>query len=211
MTALKKILSLLLVISMFACMLSLTACGKPNHEEENNDNSGNNVNDGNNVTNDNTYTVTVLDGDNNPVEGVKLVITNDKTYPTATTDKDGKASAQFDEATTVSVMVTSVPDGYLKPEKVSGVYHGVFASGAKDLTLKIEKEADNKVTYTVKVVDQNGDEVVGMVVLNKESDMKTINTPNPQRVYAALAQILERKHGVKINYQLTPKTERRTS
>ena len=162
MTALKKILSLLLVISMFACMLSLTACGKPNHEEENNDNSGNNVNDGNNVTNDNTYTVTVLDGDNNPVEGVKLVITNDKTYPTATTDKDGKASAQFDEATTVSVMVTSVPDGYLKPEKVSGVYHGVFASGAKDLTLKIEKEADNKVTYTVKVVDQNGDEVVGM-------------------------------------------------
>lgn len=41
--------------------------------------------------------------------------------------------------------------------------------------------------------------------------MKTTNTPNPQLIYAALATILERKHGVKINYKLTPKTERRTS
>ncbi len=41
--------------------------------------------------------------------------------------------------------------------------------------------------------------------------MKTTNTPNPNRIYAALATILERKHGVKIIYQLTPKTERRTS
>lgn len=41
--------------------------------------------------------------------------------------------------------------------------------------------------------------------------METTNTPNPERVYAALAAILERKHGVKIKYQLTPKTERRTS
>ena len=37
-----------------------------------------------------------------------------------------------------------------------------------------------------------------------------MKTPNPNRVYAVLAQILERKHGVKINYQITPKNERRT-
>lgn len=41
--------------------------------------------------------------------------------------------------------------------------------------------------------------------------MKTTNTPNPERIYAALATILERKHGVKINYQILPKTERRAS
>lgn len=35
--------------------------------------------------------------------------------------------------------------------------------------------------------------------------MKTANTPNPQRIYAALATILERKHSVKINYTLKPK------
>ena len=41
--------------------------------------------------------------------------------------------------------------------------------------------------------------------------MKTSNTPSPERIYAALATILERKHGVKITYQLTQKAERRTS
>ena len=41
--------------------------------------------------------------------------------------------------------------------------------------------------------------------------MDTANTPNPERIYAALATILERKHGVKITYQLKQKTERRAS
>lgn len=38
--------------------------------------------------------------------------------------------------------------------------------------------------------------------------MKTTSTPNPQRIYDALAKILERKYEVKIKYTL--KTERRT-
>ena len=164
MTAFKKIVSLVLVICMLFTVCGLTACGKNkgDNEDKNNDQTDNGGNE--NVTTDKTYTVTVLDGDNSPVEGVKLVITDGKSYPTATTDKDGKASVQLPEATTVSVMVTSVPDGYVKPEKVSGVYHGVFASGATEFTLKVQKEADNKVTYTVRVVDQNGDAVVGMPV-----------------------------------------------
>jgi hypothetical protein len=41
--------------------------------------------------------------------------------------------------------------------------------------------------------------------------METTNRPNPERIYAALAKILERKHEVKIKYTLTPKTERSTS
>ena len=163
MTTFKKILSLVLVICMFASVCSLTACGgKDNNDDVSNDNNDNGGN--NNVTTDSTYTVTVLDGDNTPVEGVKLVITDEKTYPTATTDKDGKASVQLPADAKVSVMVTSVPNGYVKPEKVSGVYHGVFASGSTEFTLTVEKEVDNKVEYTVRVVDQNGDAVVGMSI-----------------------------------------------
>ena len=164
MTAFKKILSLVLVICMLAAVCSLTACGgKDNNDDVSNDN--NNDNGGNNnVTTDKTYTVTVLDGENTPVEGVKLVVTDGKSYPTATTDKYGKASVQLPADVTVSVMVTSVPNGYVKPEKISGVYHGVFASGSTEFTLKVEKEVDNKVEYTVRVVDQNGDAVVGMSI-----------------------------------------------
>lgn len=164
MTAFKKILSLVLVICMLAAVCSLTACGgKDNNDDVSNDN--NNDNGGNNnVTTDKTYTVTVLDGENTPVEGVKLVVTDGKSYPTATTDKEGKASVQLPADVTVSVMVTSVPNGYVKPEKVSGVYHGVFAKDSTEFTLKVEKEVDNKVEYTVRVVDQNGDAVVGMSI-----------------------------------------------
>ena len=35
--------------------------------------------------------------------------------------------------------------------------------------------------------------------------MKTQSTPNPDRIYAAVAQILERRHGVRINYTITKK------
>ena len=35
--------------------------------------------------------------------------------------------------------------------------------------------------------------------------MRTANQPNPDRIYAALAKILERKYGVKITYTLKPK------
>lgn len=35
--------------------------------------------------------------------------------------------------------------------------------------------------------------------------MKTTNQPNPERIYEALARILERRHGVKITYTLKPK------
>ena len=155
---------------MIVSVLSLTACGGDDENDNNTDNTNtDNTNtdntNGDNTATDKTYTVTVLDGDNNPVAGVKLVITDEKTYPNVTTDATGKASVQLPaDTTTVKVMVTSVPDGYVKPEKVSGVYHGVFASGATEFTLKVEKEASNKSTYTVKVVDQNGDAVVGINV-----------------------------------------------
>ncbi len=158
----KKILSLLLVVCMLASVLTLTSC-KKSSDDDNNDQS--NDNGGTTTTTDKTYTVTIVDGDNSPVEGAKLTMTDGKTYPSATSDKNGKASVSFPEGTTtVSVMVTSTPDGYEKPEKVSGSFHGVFASGSQELTITLTKKTEAKETYTVRVVDQNGDAVVGMEV-----------------------------------------------
>jgi hypothetical protein len=39
----------------------------------------------------------------------------------------------------------------------------------------------------------------------KERTMKTSPTPNPDRIYAAVAKILERRHGVRINYTINKK------
>ena len=150
---------------MIVSVLSLTACGGDDENDNNTDNTNTDNTSGDNTATDKTYTVTVLDGDNNPVAGVKVIITDEKTYPITTTDANGKASVQLPaDTTTAKVVVTSVPDGYVPPEKVSGAYHGVFASGATEFTLKVEKEASNKVTYTVKVVDLSGDAVVGINV-----------------------------------------------
>ena len=162
----KKLLSIILVCCMLMTVLSFTACGnKNNGNDDNKTNEGGDNNDtNNNQTTDKTYTVTILDGDKNPVEGVKLTITDGKSFPTATTDANGKASVQLPEAK-VSVMVTSgIPEGYEKPEKVSGVYHGVFKTGSTELTITLKKVETNTVTYTVKVIDQNGDAVEGMQV-----------------------------------------------
>ena len=148
---------------MLMSVLSFTACGNKNNGNDNNTNEGSGNDNTNNQTTDKTYTVTILDGDKNPVEGVKLVITDEKSYLTVTTNVNGQASVQLPE-TKVSVMVTSVPDGYEKPEKVSGVYHGVFKTGSTDLSITLSKVASNTVTYTVKVIDQNGDAVEGMQV-----------------------------------------------
>ena len=145
---------------MIVSALSLTACNK----NDKNENEGEGTGEVGNQTTDKTYTVTIVDGDKNPVEGVKLVITDGSAFPTATTGADGKASVSLPEGT-ISVMVTTVPSGYEKPEKVSGgVYHGVFKAGSYELTITIEKEVSNTVAYTVRVVDQNGDAVEGIDV-----------------------------------------------
>ena len=152
----------LALIITLACVLPIALSGNGADNGQNNDNT-NIGGDNENTTTDKTYTVVFVDEDNNPIEGVKLVVTDGKSFPTVTSDKDGKASTQLPEGT-ISIMVTSVPKGYEKPEKVSGTYHGVFAKDKTELTITLKKEASDKVTYTVKVVDQNGDAVVGMGV-----------------------------------------------
>ena len=149
---------------MLMTVLSLTACGSDDDTDGDKTNDNGTSNDNNNEqTGNKSYTVTIVDGDNNPVEGVRLVITDGKNFPTVVTDASGKASTELPEGS-ISVMIAGVPDGYVKPEKVSGSYHGVFASGKTELTVEIGKEVSNKVAYTVKVVDQNGDAVEGMQI-----------------------------------------------
>ena len=151
---------------MLMTVLSFTACGNKNNgndDDKTNEGGNNDNNTTDNQTTYKTYTVTILDGDKNPVEGVKLTFTDGKTYPSATTDANGKASVQLPEAK-ISVMVTSVPNGYEKPEKVSGVYHGVFKTDSTELTISLKKAETNTVTYTVRVIDQNGDAVEGMQI-----------------------------------------------
>lgn len=160
MKTFKKIITLLLVACMAISVLSLVACSKDDGKDNNDNNSGNNTQNTNK-----TYTVTILDGDNNPVKDAKIIFTNgEKFTQPITTDVNGKAATTDFEDGTISVMVSTVPDGYKKPEKVSGPYHGVFASGSTELTVKVEKEASNTVTYTVTVVDQHGDAVEGMEI-----------------------------------------------
>ena len=155
----KKIITLFLAVCMILSVFTLTSCNK-NKDDVKNDTNGTD----NTGSTGKNYTVTVLDNDNAPISGVKLVITDGKDFITATTDANGKASAELTEGT-VSVMITSTPDGYEKPDKVSGTqYHGVFTSGSTELTVKLTKKSTGKVTYTITVLDTEGNPVVGMQV-----------------------------------------------
>ena len=156
----KKIITLLLAVCMILSVFTLTSCNKKGEDDVNDDTNGTD----NTTSTNKAYTVTVVDDNNAPIAGVKLVITDNKEFITATTDANGKASAELPEGT-VSVMITSTPDGYDKPAKVSGTqYHGIFANGSFEHTIKLEKKETGKVTYTITVLDTNGNPVVGMQV-----------------------------------------------
>ena len=152
MTMLKKILIIALVFCMAASMLALTSCNKDKGDNTNNgENSGND--NTNNTPTGETYTITVVDGANNPVAGVKVM--TDPGFKTYTSDAQGKITFESDK-TGIKVAVLSAPEGYeYSSDAIS------FKSGSKELTIKVTKAQDERVTYTVTVVDQNGDAVVG--------------------------------------------------
>ena len=149
MNTIKKILTLVLVLGMLVSMLALTSCNKDKEDGKNDD--------ADNKTNENTYTVTVVDGDNNPVAGVGIMIST--TYDTLTTDANGKITFESENAG-ATVMIMSVPSGYEDPKSAAVG----FSSGSKELTLTVKKIVKTTVTYTVTVKDQNGDAVSGVTV-----------------------------------------------
>ncbi len=154
MKNIKKILSFLLVLSLcFTLAISLTSCKDTGDDNGDGDNT-----DDNKIS----YTVTVKDKDGKAVSGVKLMISDSSSvFENKETGTDGKATLKLDaENVSLGVMITSVPSGYEKPTPISGVFHAVFGN-KKDIIIEIDKPTTETVTYTVKVVDQNGDAVVG--------------------------------------------------
>ena len=140
---------------MLVSTLALTSCRKDKDNDSDNNNAGNTDGDTNNDTSDSTYTVKVVDGDNNPVEGVGVMV-NTGSFTTYTTDANGKVSFES-TAATIQVMLVSVPTGYVLNDYSSAS----FTSGSKELTLTVDKEA-TPVTCTVTVKDQHGNPVANV-------------------------------------------------
>ncbi len=152
----KKIISFLLLSCALFSVIALNSC--------NNGNTGDNGDNGNipeaPTKNDNLYTVNIVDQDNNPVSGVSVIF--DPGFATKTSDANGKITIET-ENQGLKFMITTVPDGYTKPAAVEAQYHGVFGD-KKELTVTVTKKTEVKVTYSVKVIDQNGNAVDGVLI-----------------------------------------------
>ena len=149
----KKIISMLLAfVLVFTLGAALVSCSDENAD---NGNGAGDNNDGGSTDTKDTYTITVKDADGNAVAGVevamiKVTATGEMPYPGAKeTAADGKVSFEV-KAGDWKVAVEDVPAGYVLPENS-------FAFTNKAVTITLESLP----TYTIKVVDQNGDAVVG--------------------------------------------------
>lgn len=102
-----------------------------------------------------TYTVTVVDTDGNAIPMVALKIGT----KSAVTNAQGQASATLDTGVyTVTIVMAS---GYKLDTKTF-----TFVEGEDALTIVLEREGGNEelVTYTVKVVDENGNGISGVAL-----------------------------------------------
>ncbi len=168
MSYFKKILTLVLVVCMMFTTLSLVACNKDKNKDNGSSGGGTN----NNNENDNTkttYTAVFVDSDGNPVEGVTaMATTGTKFSPRAASGADGVATFDCSELGegTVYIFIIKVPDGYIKPEtEESTSYHATYEKGVTTTNVTIEKKPDESVAYSVTVVDQYGNPVIGATVI----------------------------------------------
>lgn len=86
-------------------------------------------------------TVTVVDEEGNPVEGVTVQICHNVCLTPNKTNAEGKLSVGISSTEKVKVAILSVPEGYGIPEKV-GEYQGVeihayFTEGVYELTVTL--------------------------------------------------------------------------
>ena len=139
----KKILSLILV---FAMMLCLVAC-----KDKDNTDKGNNPP----ADEKTTYVVTVVDSEGNPIPGVSVTFCpkGGTEFPW-NTDADGKATQKSSKEMTARI--DKVPTGY-EFDKLGQTLE--FDSEGK-LTVTLTARAP----FVVKVVDQDGNPVAGVVV-----------------------------------------------
>ena len=146
----KKMIAVVLTIAMAACLLC--ACVGTEGGETNNTTEA--------LQGEATYTVTIQDQNGNPVPSVICqFVDKDGTTQLAVTAADGKIS-HTSAVEITSVELTSIPDGYTASATT------VSFEGKTELTvtLQAEQEQDTNVTYTVTIVDQNGNPVVGATI-----------------------------------------------
>ena len=144
----KKILALLLALSLIiGAMLSLGACGAPDNTDDTDGTKGDGEQNGENNTEAGVdYTVTVVDVNGAPVEGIKLKMTYDGTETaTLTTDANGKAGAKIDTLDDVLVEFVDLV-GYGSPQKKDRK----IVWGETEVTVTLLQ------MYTVRVVDESG-------------------------------------------------------
>ena len=172
---LKKLLSLLLVLSMLLTLsISLVSCDdkdEDNGKGENNSDKNDDKNDGDEpeVPAKVTYTVTVVDEDGNPVKGVALNFApkGGTVFPLKT-DASGVAGYVTDKELTVTVLAVPAAYDYDK----LGQSQSFDADGKLNIVLTKKVETGTK--YTIIVVDQNGAPVVGAKVQMCESENEGI-------------------------------------
>lgn len=143
MKTLNKILSVITALTMILC--GLAAC------DDNTQTPGDDPVSG-------SYTVRCVDENGAPVSGVLVLFTaKDGSTELAITTSDGVLSVES-EAGMSSVTVNTVPTGFACENKVYEF------NGANELTIVFTADAaaDTTVSYTVTVVDGNGDPVSGV-------------------------------------------------
>ncbi len=150
---------------MILSVLALTSCKDKNSGDSTD--SGSNGTDGgadNTTASDNTYTVYVKDTNGNPVANIDiLVYAEDFSFSCMIkTDASGKASteAEIGEKSLYAAL-GGKPDGY---EDITDEEFTFNAENELTITLTPTVSVSNKVTYTVTVLDENGNAVAGAVV-----------------------------------------------
>ncbi|MBO7196777.1 MAG: Ig-like domain-containing protein [Clostridia bacterium] len=113
------------------------------------------------------YTVTVVDQEGNPVAGVQIFFApkDGTSFPMATNDN---GVANYTTAKELTVSVLSVPTGY-EYDKLAQSQQFDKDGNLKITVNKVEKE-ETGTKYTIRVVDQDGNAVVGAKVQMCEAE-----------------------------------------
>ena len=156
MKNLKKLISILLILSLVACMsLALVSCSGDGEGEGSGDGEGEGSGDG---AGDGkiTYTVTVKDMTGNAVKGVKVQLKLDNVAPIGsevTTGEDGVATFRVKNEGSYYACVTSAPAGFILPTTGTKLVDNAA-------TVTLEKLPE----YTVYVKDASGNPIAGVGV-----------------------------------------------
>lgn len=165
---LKRLLAILLVLTLsLASCFVFVACDDDDKGQTDEDDDEKNDGDGDETGDTEKpetpakvdYTVTVIDSDGIGVMGAKVqLFDKDKNLklPAVETDIDGKATFNR-KAGNYTVLLTHVPADYVEPD-----YTVEYSFTNNNVLIRVEQKSYPR--YTIKVVDQHGNPVVGAEV-----------------------------------------------